>query len=80
VQHLREADGSYWTGYQFREGINWPDEHTTWTAAAVLLAVDALTDTSGGAGIFRGIALPPVSELPDSACGCESVVGATQDT
>jgi hypothetical protein len=80
IQHLREADGSYWTGYQFHERINWPDEHSTWTAAAVVLAVDALSDTTGGSGIFRGDALPAVPDLPDPACGCESVVGATQDS
>jgi len=80
IQHLREPDGSYWTGYQFRERINWPDEHSTWTAAAVVLAVDALSGTTGGSGIFRGDALPAVPDLPDPACGCESVVGAAQDS
>ncbi len=51
VQHLRTAEGSYWTGYVFptapgEAGVNWPHEHTTYTAAAVVLAVDALTDTT----------------------------------
>ena len=77
MQHLRDPDGSYWTGYQFHERINWPDEHSTWTAAAVILAADALTRTTPGNGIFRGDGLPPVADLPDSACGCEITVGAT---
>ena len=80
IQHLREADGSYWTGYQFRERVNWPDEHSTWTAAAVILAGDALTRTSAGNGIFRGDVLPPVADLPGSDCGCDVSVGAAQDT
>jgi hypothetical protein len=79
VQHLRERDGSYWTGYQFRYRINWPDEHSTWTAAAVVLAVDALSRTTPGNGIFRGDALPAATVLPDPACGCTSVVGAAKD-
>jgi hypothetical protein len=80
IQHLRESDGSYWTGYQFREQINWPDEHSTWTAAAVVLAADALARTTAGNGIFRGDGLPPVADLPDSACGCDVSVGATQES
>jgi hypothetical protein len=79
MQHLRDRDGSYWTGYQFRERINWPDEHSTWTAAAVVLAADALARCSPGNGIFRGDGLPAVADLPGSACGCDSVVPATQD-
>src|SRR3954447_19050779 len=35
MQHLREPDGSYWTGWQYAERINWPNEHSTWTSAAV---------------------------------------------
>src|SRR3954452_22927407 len=79
MQHLRADDGSYWTGYQFHERINWPDEHSTWTAAAVVLAADALSRTTPANGIFRGDGLPPVADLPDSACGCDVSVGATQE-
>lgn len=35
MQHLRDADGSYWTGYVFDDGVRWPVERSTWTAAAV---------------------------------------------
>lgn len=80
IQHLREPDGSYWTGYQFAERINWPDEHSTWTAAAVILAADALSQATPGSGIFRANSLPSVADLADPSCGCESVVGASQDT
>jgi hypothetical protein len=70
MQHLRDGDGSYWTGYQFAERINWPDEHSTWTGAAVILAVDALSGASGGSGIFRADALPTGLDLTDPTCGC----------
>ena len=76
MQHLRETDGSYWTGYQYEERINWPDEHSTWTAAAVVLAADALSRTTPGSGIFRATTLPTgVDLIPDPACGCASAVG-----
>jgi hypothetical protein len=53
IQHLRDTDGAYWTGFVHDEGVRWPIERSTWTAAAVLLAVDAVTEHSGGSGIFR---------------------------
>ncbi|WP_426246371.1 prenyltransferase [Nocardioides sp. LHG3406-4] len=73
MQHLRERDGSYWTGYVFPDDVNWPDEHTTYTAAAVILAADALGHGTGGSGVMRGTSLPaPFAELA-LECGCESV-------
>lgn len=42
IQRLRHHDGSYWTGYQFENDVLWPDERTTWTAGAVLLASAAI--------------------------------------
>ena len=42
LQHLRDADGAYWTGYVYPDRVRWPVERTTWTAGAVLLAADAL--------------------------------------
>jgi len=72
VQHLRTGDGSYWTGYVWPEGVNWPAEHTTYTAAAVILAVDALSDGSGGAGIMRGTSLAPDFAEIGLECGCPS--------
>ena len=58
IQHLRCRDGSYWTGWQFAAEVNWPEEHSTWTAAAVVLAADALSRTTPGSGIFRAEDLP----------------------
>jgi hypothetical protein len=56
VQHLRHRDGSYWTGWQFDNQAPFPRERSSWTAAAVVLAADALAGFSGGAGIFRDAA------------------------
>lgn len=58
MQHLRERDGSYWTGLVFADGKRWPVERTTWTGAAVILAADALSRTTPANGIFRGAELP----------------------
>ncbi|MDQ1745872.1 MAG: hypothetical protein QOD07_135 [Frankiaceae bacterium] len=79
IQHLREPDGSYWTGWQFAHQVFWPDEHSTWTAAAVILAADALSRTTPANGIFRGDGLPAVTEIPGPACGCRSAVRSTQN-
>ena len=67
VQHLREADGSYWTGLVFDEDVRWPVERSSWTAAAVVLAADAL---AGGPTLelFAGEALPTGVLLPPDAC------------
>ncbi|WP_156425146.1 prenyltransferase [Mycobacterium sp. GA-1285] len=58
MHHLREDDGSYWTGLVFADGKRWPEERTTWTGAAMILAADALSSTSTASGIFRGADLP----------------------
>ena len=58
MHHLREDDGSYWTGLVYADGKRWPVERTTWTGAAVILAADALSSTTPASGIFRGLDLP----------------------
>jgi hypothetical protein len=80
MQHLREADGRYWTGYVYPEAVNWPDEHSTYTAAAVILAADALADTTAGADIVRGRTLVPALEPIGLACGCASADGVARRT
>lgn len=67
MQHLREADGSYWTGLVFTDATRWPEERTTWTAAAMLLAADALTRTTPANNIFRDL-LPPLPTSPTCDC------------
>jgi hypothetical protein len=71
VQHLREfEDGSYWTGLVYDEGVRWPGERSTWTAAAMVLAADALV---GGPTLelFVGRDLPTGVLLPADVCGSE---------
>jgi hypothetical protein len=55
TSHLRHPDGSYWTGWQYANRAHFPAERSSWTAAAVVLAADALVGWSGGAGIFREV-------------------------
>ena len=78
MQHLRESDGSYWTGYVYADGKRWPEERTTWTGAAVVLAADALAGTSATSGIFRGdappAALPAGLPIGGNDCGCDAYV------
>ena len=69
VQHLRHQDGSYWTGWQFANQAPFPRERSSWTAAAVVLAADALTGFSGGAGIFRDAADEAGQPGDRTACG-----------
>ena len=70
MQHLRDEDGSYWTGYVYPDEARWPLERSTWTAAAVILAVDAMSSTTPGSGIFRGNGLPARFAEIGLECGC----------
>lgn len=53
IQHLRDPDGSYWTGLVYADGKRWPVEKSCWTSAAVVLASDAVARLTDGNGIFR---------------------------
>jgi hypothetical protein len=72
MQHLRAEEGKYWTGYVYPDDVNWPVEHTTYTAAAVVLAVDALSVTTPGSDIFRGSSLPDGFAEIGLECGCQT--------
>jgi hypothetical protein len=53
AQELRDDDGAYFTGVVYPERQTFPgDERSTYTAAAVVLAHDALTRTSAASGLF----------------------------
>jgi hypothetical protein len=45
-------DGAYWMGVTFPDGVIWPEERTSWTAAAVLLAHDALHQLTPASRLF----------------------------
>jgi hypothetical protein len=61
VQHLRDPGGGYWTGWQYVNQAHFPAERSSWTAAAMILAADALSRTTPASGLFR--------DLPAAGCG-----------
>ncbi|WP_265442417.1 prenyltransferase [Flexivirga meconopsidis] len=69
LQSLRDEEtGGYWTGRNLPDMVLWPREQTTWSAAAVLLGVDAVTQTTGGASLWRD-ACWSGGELSDASVG-----------
>jgi hypothetical protein len=65
TDHLRDADGAYWTGCVHPECVRFPGgERSTYTAAAVVIADHVLGGTGPAAGLFRGETLPAVLDLP----------------
>jgi MMP endo-(1,4)-3-O-methyl-alpha-D-mannosidase len=78
MQHLRAVDGSYWTGYVYADEAIWPAEQTAYTAAAVVLAVDALSHSTAGSDVFRGSSLPFGFPEIGLECGCEPVLSRTR--
>ncbi len=66
MQHLRHDDGSYWTGLVYADDARWPVERTTWTAAAVVLAADALAGATPASGLFADPAALPAAGTVDA--------------
>ncbi len=65
----RRADGAYLTGLVHPSGDTFPgDEATSYTAAAVVLAVDALAGGSGAADLFHPHALVRPEEVAEDGC------------
>jgi hypothetical protein len=77
MQHSRHEGGLYWTGYVFDEQVFWPDEQTTYTSAAVILATDALSRTTPASGIFRGEGLGPDPQALAMHCDCAGAADVT---
>lgn len=68
LHQWRSDAGDYWTGYQFAQDLLWPDERPTWTAGAVLLAADALTEHTGASRLFTRVdVLSPIARTPARA-------------
>jgi hypothetical protein len=77
-QNLRLPDGSYWTGMVYPEKVTFPDnERTTYTFGAMVLAADALSNTSPAAGLFRGECLPAALDLAEPHCTGPAVKDCT---
>ncbi|WP_346619101.1 prenyltransferase [Blastococcus montanus] len=66
MQHLRDDDGAYWTGFVYPDDARWPVERTTWTAAAVVLAADALSGASPASGLFADPGALPAAGMTDA--------------
>jgi hypothetical protein len=69
MQHLRHDDGSYWTGFVYPDDARWPEERTTWTAAAALLASGFLAGDPATSFVFGGEDLPVGPHSVSVACG-----------
>ncbi len=68
LRHRRE-DGSYWTGLAYPDAATFPHHETTsYTAAAIILAADALSSTSGASGLFRHDELALTVDLAEPGC------------
>ena len=53
IQDYRRPDGSYYTGVAYPEQVSFPDEErSTYSAAAVILAADALSGASAASSLF----------------------------
>jgi hypothetical protein len=69
AQGHRRPDGSYWTGLAYPDNVTFPNlETTSYTAAAIILAADALSSTSAAAGLFRGETLEGTLDLAGPRC------------
>ena len=47
IMQFKNNDGYFPTGYQYELDIFWPEENSTWTNAAIIMAADCLYDISG---------------------------------
>jgi hypothetical protein len=65
----RRDDGSYWTGIAYPDEVTFPHKETTsYTAAAIILAADALTSSSSASGLFRHGQLSLPLDLAEANC------------
>jgi MMP endo-(1,4)-3-O-methyl-alpha-D-mannosidase len=73
IQLLRDPSGAYWTGWQYVTKRHYPDEQSSYTSAAIVLAADVLCGATAGSSLFRDAGADPaaVSRAGDAACGCE---------
>ncbi|WP_237058567.1 prenyltransferase/squalene oxidase repeat-containing protein [Microbulbifer sediminum] len=58
LHRWQDRDGGYWTGYVYRDDAVWPEEKTTWTVGAMLLAADALASLTAACDLFTTVSLP----------------------
>jgi hypothetical protein len=63
----------------YPDDVNWPVEHTTYTAAAVILAADALARCTPASGLMAGTTFPPDFTEIGLLCGCATDGGDSAD-
>jgi hypothetical protein len=80
IQLLRDPSGAYWTGWQYISARHYPNEQSSYTAAAIVLAADALCGATSGSSIFRDAAADGAVMMSagDAACGCERRTSTTE--
>ncbi|HEX6930709.1 MAG TPA: prenyltransferase [Streptosporangiaceae bacterium] len=73
IQLLRDPTGAYWTGWQYVTERHYPDEQSSYTSAAIVLAADALCGATGGSSLFRDVGADPavIVQAGDAVCGCD---------
>ena len=73
IQLLRDPSGAYWTGWNYVASRHFPNERSSYTAAAIVLAADAVSGATSASSIFRDAAADPAAVMPadDAVCGCE---------
>ncbi|MFV8781730.1 prenyltransferase [Microbulbifer sp. SA54] len=57
LHRWQDSDGGYWTGYVYHDSAIWPEEKTTWTVGAMLLAADALAGLTPASRLFTSVDL-----------------------
>ena len=56
VSELKDPkDNIFWMGYVFDDGKYWPIEKPTWTAAAYILAANALNGFNSAGDFFKNL-------------------------
>ena len=66
LHRWQDSDGGYWTGYVYRDSAVWPEEKTTWTVGAMLLAADALAGLTPASTLFTRVNLLDASQDAES--------------
>jgi hypothetical protein len=83
AQQLRADDGHYWTGIVFPEMVHFPgNEKSTYTGASIVLAADALSETSPASGLFVDHSMLPelaLTNAEDELADGESEIGPRRD-
>lgn len=65
----RRDDGSYFTGIAYPEEKTFPGgETSSYTAAVIILAADALTNATAAAGLFRHDHTSMPLDVPEPGC------------